>query len=103
MADVIDELGTPNAVTLSMIRGKADHRLGEWLDDRRNGRQFHHRIGECGYVLVRNTARADGYWKIRGKRQAVYARAELYVRERHAAAAALVEGRAARFDYGNET
>jgi len=103
LADVIDELGTPNAVTLSMIRGKADHRLGEWLDDRRNGRQFHHRIGECGYVLVRNTARADGYWKIRGKRQAVYARAELYVRERHAAAAALVEGRAARFDYGNET
>jgi hypothetical protein len=47
-------------------------------------------MGECGYVIVRNPARTDGYWKIDGVRQAIYARCELSIRERHVAARALL-------------
>jgi hypothetical protein len=41
---------------------------------------------KCGYVPVRNDDADDGLWKIRGRRQVVYARTELSLRDRLAAA-----------------
>jgi hypothetical protein len=101
LADAIDKLNNPDAVTVDMIKAEAHYQFVEWLNDRRNSRQFHHRMGECGYVLIRNTTRADGYWKFKDKRQAVYAKSELSIRDRHEAARALVEGRAPPFDNGD--
>jgi hypothetical protein len=37
---------------------------------------------ECGYVRVRNEAAKDGLWVIIGKRQAIYARSNLSIRDR---------------------
>jgi len=60
-----------------------------WLDDRRNRRAIPHRLEKCGYVPVRNPHADDGLWKIAGKRQAVYAKAALPLRDQLAAAAKL--------------
>jgi Family of unknown function (DUF5906) len=100
LADALEELKNPNAVTVDAIKTAACYEFIEWLRDRRNSRQFHHRMSDCGYVLVRNTERADGYWKFNGKRQAIYAKAQLSIRDRHQAAMALVND-APSFDYGN--
>jgi hypothetical protein len=78
-----------------MIRKQALNQPGgtfdEWLDDRRNSRQIPHRMAECGYVPVRNPAAKDGQWVVGGKRQTVYAKAELSVRDRHAEAGVLAK------------
>ena len=50
---------------------------------------------------IRNSTRADGYWKFKDKRLAIYAKSELSIHDRHLAATALVEWRTARFDYGD--
>jgi hypothetical protein len=89
LADALDELGNPNVVTLDMIRREAIGSICDWLSDRKTARQIPHRMGECGYVPVRNEAAKDGQWRIGGKRQSVYAKAELSVRERHEAVWAL--------------
>jgi len=45
---------------------------------------------DAGYVPVRNpNQKRDGLWKISGKSQAIYAKRELCVRERIAAAIGL--------------
>jgi hypothetical protein len=92
LADALDALGRPSAVTLSMLRKDATGDFLEWISDRKNSRTVPHRMGDCGYVPVRNDTAKDGAWKIDGKRQVVYAKRELSVHDRHAAAAALVKG-----------
>jgi hypothetical protein len=92
IADVLDSLGNPQVVTLEQIHNRASGSLPEWLRDRRNARQIPHRMEAAGYVAVRNPSdKTDGRWKVNGKRQNIYARKELSERERHIAAAALVE------------
>jgi hypothetical protein len=48
-----------------------------------------YRFEQCGYVPVRNNAASDGLWKVLGKRQVVYAKANLSLRDRLAAAGRL--------------
>ena len=79
------------SLTLIQLRANtADSDLVLWLDDRRNRRAFPYRLEQCGYVPVRNpSAPGDGLWKISGKRQAIYAKAALGVREQIKAAQAI--------------
>ncbi|WP_375762611.1 primase-helicase family protein [Bradyrhizobium sp. B025] len=86
MADALDALGKPDAVTLANILTRAVPSFGEWLQDRRNRRKIPHRFEECGYVAVRNPSAGDGYWVVNGKRAPVYARRELSTRDQIAAA-----------------
>jgi len=86
MADAIDALGTPDAVTLSMVMMRAAPGFGEWLRDRKNRRKIGHRFEACSYVPVRNPDDArDGQWKINGRRVTVYAKRDLSVRDQIAA------------------
>jgi hypothetical protein len=89
LADVLDTLALPDAVTLETIRlgalGRGDHELALWLTDRKNRRAIPHRLEKCGYVPVRNDGAEDGMWKIAGKRQAVYAKKTLPLGEQLAA------------------
>jgi hypothetical protein len=102
-ADAIDKLGNPDVVTVDMIRKKAaSHEFLDWIDDRRNARQIHPRMGECGYVVVRNTGRQDGCWKIKDKRQTVYAKAELSIHDRHKAAKDFVDKQQEEWRRGHE-
>ena len=93
LADALDRLGNPDAVTLSEIAAVANTDFAEWLRDRRNARQIPHRMEAAGYEAVRNEAAADGKWKVGGRRQVIYARRDLSLRDRVAAARALAEAR----------
>jgi hypothetical protein len=82
LADVIDKLGCPKATTIGHIATMADAEFGIWIRDRKNRRAIPHRLEKCGYVPVRNDAADDGLWKINSKRQVIYARSEISIRDR---------------------
>jgi hypothetical protein len=48
---------------------------------------------DCHYLAVRNPGADDGLWKIEGKRQVIYAKAHLSVRDRIKAAYELAGAR----------
>jgi hypothetical protein len=90
LTDAIDHLGSPPALTLSQIIVHAEGDFGKWLRDRANARRVPHRLEACGYVAVRNDGAKDGLWKALGKRQVIYAKAELALRDRIGAARRVV-------------
>jgi Family of unknown function (DUF5906) len=90
LADALDTLKQPKAITLEEIRNVASAEFGVWLGDRKNRRAIPHRMEQVGYVPIRNGTAKDGLWKIGNRRQAVYARVELSLRDQHAAATSLV-------------
>jgi Family of unknown function (DUF5906) len=83
MADALDQIDNPNAVTLIQIINHLDDEddFKFWLKDRRNRRIIPHRFEGCGYVPVRNDAAKDGLWKIGGRRMVIYAKAVLSIAE----------------------
>jgi hypothetical protein len=89
LADRLDAMNKPEAVTVAQLIEKATGGITEWLLDRRNRRALPHRLERCGYVAVRNPDAKDGIWKIQGTRQRIYARTSLAPRERTAAATRL--------------
>ena len=83
LADVLDKLGWPKAVTLARLQNAADDiAFSDWLKDRKNRRTIPHRLEEAGYVPVYNRDAESGLWNINNKRQTVYARSELPERDR---------------------
>jgi hypothetical protein len=96
LADVLDKLKNPPALTLADAQNAADGgegSFGEWLLDRKNRRQIPHRFEQCAYTPVRNGAADDGLWKIQKKRQVVYAKACLSLHDQLAAAGELAAGK----------
>jgi hypothetical protein len=93
LADVLDHLKNPDAVTLEQIKDATNFHgdFYKWLDDHRNRRAIPHRLEQAGYVPVRNTARksASGVWVLGGKRQVVYAKKDLALSGQLKAASAL--------------
>lgn len=82
LADALEALGYPTAITLEQVAYKADEDFRLWLRDRKNARKIPHRMEAAGYVPVRNTSTSDGRWKVNGKNQVIYARRELAIRDR---------------------
>jgi hypothetical protein len=94
LADVLDALGRPAAVTLASIQSSAAGDFADWIRDRKNRRAIPHKLESCGYVAVRNpTDKSDGRWKVDSKRQVIYAKAELSKIEQVAAASRLAAGK----------
>jgi hypothetical protein len=95
LADVLDKMGNPDATTLNAIDtaaiSESNFDLCRWLSERKNRRIIPHRLEKCGYVQVRNEGSKDGLWKIDGKRQVIYAKSILSIRERQLAAQKLME------------
>lgn len=87
LADALDRLRQPPALMLEDIAGPTSSAFGDWLRDRKNARQIPHRLEAAGYVAVRNPHAKDGLWRVNGRRQVVYARHDLNVRDRLAAVA----------------
>jgi hypothetical protein len=88
LANALEKLGNPGAVTVDMIKQHADSAdLAEWLGDRRHARAIPHRLEDAGYVSIRNPAAKDGVWKINGRRTPIYVRKDLSIHDRHVAAA----------------
>jgi hypothetical protein len=86
LADALDRLGNPPAVTLEMVRTVASPEFALWWGDRKNRPRIPHRFERCGYCAVRNIDREDGLWIIKGARQVLYTRKELSIRDRFLAA-----------------
>ena len=96
LADALDRLKTPSALTLADLAGPVPSEFSAWLQDRKNARLIPHRLEAVGYVAVRNSAAKDGLWKLDGRRQVVYARHDLSLRDRRTAAEAIWEDRRCR-------
>jgi hypothetical protein len=77
VADVLDQLGNPDATTLVRVQNEARGEFQTWITDRKNRRLIPHRLEACGYTPVRNSYAKDGLWKINGARQVVYAKTTL--------------------------
>jgi Family of unknown function (DUF5906) len=82
LADAIDALGKPEALTLNELIAVAPG--AEWLSDRKMARTILYRLRRCEYVRVPNPAaeRNSGLWLINKKRMMIYARKELPPRKR---------------------
>jgi hypothetical protein len=92
LADLLDRLGNPVAVTLRRLVGAADDvdgGLAEWLKDRKSRRAIPHRLEKCGYVPIRNPDAESGLWVVRGRREVIYVRSELSLHDQIAAARAV--------------
>lgn len=85
LADALDRAGNPVVTTLVEIISNASPEFAAFLSDRKNSRKIPHRAEACGYVPIRNGDAKDGLWKINGRRQVVYAKAELSLREQREA------------------
>ena len=90
LADILDALNWPKAVTLESIkataRGRGYQDFSEWLGERKNRRKIPHRMESAGYESVNNPSRKDGIWIVNGKRQNIYALTKLSIRDRTIAA-----------------
>jgi hypothetical protein len=86
LADVLDRIGNPDAVTIGDIAAHASGDFLDWITDRKNRRAIPYRFEKCGYVPMRNETDQSGRWKINGVRHVIYGRKTLSTRERMAAA-----------------
>lgn len=96
LADVLDDLKQPDAVTLDAVATRAailEPAFADWLRDRKNRRSIPHRFEDCGYVVVSNPSDSEGRWKISGTRHTIYGRSDLTERDRIAAAYTLAGAR----------
>ena len=97
LADLLDRLKRPPAVTLDILIKTAEGAMlfptAEWLRDRKSRRIVGIRLEKCGYGSVRNSDADDGLFLIEWRRQAVYARSDLSLKDRFAAARTLARGR----------
>lgn len=91
MADAIEELQSPDAVTIDMVAEAADADFYDWLNDRRNRRKIPHRFETAGYVPVHSETTSDGRWKVRGKNVMIYAKRDVAKRDRIKAAQNLIK------------
>jgi hypothetical protein len=86
LADVLDALGRPTAVTIERLTIHAPDSLRAWMTELKNRRVVAHRLAGCGYERFDNDDAKDGLWKINGRRQAVYGRIDMPFLDRlHAA------------------
>jgi hypothetical protein len=90
LSDTFDHMSWPDATTLDAIALLADGETALWLRDRKNRRSIPHRLDKVGYVSVHNPDAQNGLWRVGGKRQAVYARKTLSVRDQVVAARRLI-------------
>ena len=93
LADALDELGNPDAVTVKMVIDVLPdtNQFKYWLGERKNSRQIPHWFEEVGYVAVRNSAEKEGRWKIGKRSYVIYAKKTLSVRDQIIAARRCVE------------
>ena len=92
MADILEALGSPAAVTAEQVSIQAAKTNGEfcaWLRDSRNSRSIPAKFAGAGYVPMLNPDTKDKQWKVAGRRQSIYVRQELNERGRLDAATAL--------------
>jgi hypothetical protein len=84
LQDALDELGRPDAVTLSMLLATTRAASMPWLEG--SPRSVPHRLERCGYVAIRNPNNKEGLWSINKRRQMIYGKTTATPEERGRAA-----------------
>lgn len=98
LADVLERLGAPGAVTLQILANPPTEKgFSDWLMDPKSRANIPHRMKAMGYAPIRNPYAKDGFWVVTGRRQNIYAQISLSVRERLEAAQTLIAEEPARF------
>jgi len=70
LADALDKLGNPDAVTIEQVKTKADGSLLEYFrNSKQNSRNFYRRFEDCGYRIGAKPGRAEG-WLLERRREA---------------------------------
>ena len=73
LADVLDGMGKPPALTLNMMRAYVElmkiEGVKEDLEDRKMGPRWGGRLAKAGYTPCRNSLAKDGCWRLWGKRE----------------------------------
>ena len=88
LADALDELRRPDAVTLAMLLTTTIAGDLKWMES--SARAIPHRMERCGYVVAKNPNDKRGKWSINGRGLKVYASADLTPVARQLAAERLV-------------
>jgi len=84
--EVLETLGHPAALTVSMLKHAASPELRQWLDDRGNLKSIGPALIDAGYMAVRNPNAKDGKWRAGDKKHSVYALAAMSDRDQVLAA-----------------
>jgi Family of unknown function (DUF5906) len=96
IADVLDLIGNPPALTIERLAASASSEFSNFLRDKGSRKTASHRIDSAGYEVVRNDVANDGLWVVNvdgvKARKTVYARRELSMPERLKAAARVAGG-----------
>jgi hypothetical protein len=80
LADAIDELGNPPALTINELMVVAPSLESLRNPDRRKGTSY--RLAECGYVAIGNPIAKDRLWRIKRQRQTIYVREDIPANQR---------------------
>jgi hypothetical protein len=75
VADAIDELGNPQALTINELMAVAPNL--ECLIDPEKRKGTAYRITECQYIATKNPLAKDGLWRINKRRQVIYVRRDV--------------------------
>jgi hypothetical protein len=94
LADAIDALGNPQALTIDDLIVAAPSL--EWLHEPAKRKFSSYRLSDCQYVAISNPDAKDELWKINGRRQIIYAQRNLTPEQRIRAAAELRDKRNAK-------
>jgi hypothetical protein len=98
MADVLERLAQPDAITLQLLADPpTDKAFSTWLLDPKNRRAIPHRLHAAGYDPTRNPWAKDGFWVVNNRRQMIYTKYILHKDVRLAAAQALMSPNVATF------
>ena len=101
LSDILDTMNLPKGFTMKALQDQANYikqyDLANWLQDRKNRRQIPHRLEKCGYVPIRNPKATDGLWKHNGRRQVIYVKSQLSLREQLEAVNTMVDRKADRY------
>ena len=85
MADIIESLGTPRALTIADIIGRArslgNHAFVDFLQERKNARIVSIRLEDCDYRRFNNKHEKQGRWRIGSQRTGVYVLKQMTERE----------------------
>jgi hypothetical protein len=82
IADVLDMIGNPPAITINCLIASASLDLSTFLRERKNQKAVSHRITAAGYSVARNDVAKDGLWVVAGARKTIYAKTSLSVADR---------------------
>jgi Family of unknown function (DUF5906) len=96
IADVLDLIGNPPALTIERLAASAGSDLSNFLRDKSSRKAASHRIDAAGYEVVRNDVATDGLWVVNvdgvKARKTIYARKELPMLDRLKAAGKVTGG-----------